>query len=107
MTPTVPRSPESSGARLWVEISTPHDVVATGLQTIIDAELGAKVFTTVGPVDGEPDVVLYDVIGLHEGGGETWTTGSRRRRRRSSPSRPNCGPTSARWRSSAAPRPPS
>ena len=27
------------------------------------------VFTTVGPVDGEPDVVLYDVIGLHEGDG--------------------------------------
>ena len=68
--PTDPRSPEpSSSARLWVQIVTPYDVVAAGLQTIIEAELGSKVFTTVGPVDGEPDVVFYDVIGLHEGDG--------------------------------------
>jgi DNA-binding NarL/FixJ family response regulator len=52
-----------------VVIATPHDVVAAGLQSIIEAELGSKVFTTIGPVDGEPDVVFYDVIGLHEGDG--------------------------------------
>jgi DNA-binding NarL/FixJ family response regulator len=54
---------------LWVEVVSTHDVVASGLQAIIQAELGAQVFTTVGPVDGEPDVVFYDVIGLHEGDG--------------------------------------
>jgi DNA-binding NarL/FixJ family response regulator len=69
LTSTDPSSRESRSARLWVEISTPHDVVAAGLQTIIEAELGSKVFTTVGPVDGEPDVVFYDVMGLHEGDG--------------------------------------
>ncbi len=69
MTSTDRSKPEPCSTRLWVEISTPHDVVAAGLQTIIEAELGSQVFTTVGPVDGEPDVVFYDVIGLHEGDG--------------------------------------
>lgn len=54
---------------LWVEVVSAHDVVANGLRAIIQAELGSQVFTTVGPVDGEPDVVFYDVIGLHEGDG--------------------------------------
>jgi DNA-binding NarL/FixJ family response regulator len=54
---------------LWVEIVSAHDVVSAGLQAIIQAELGSQVFTTVGPVDGEPDVIFYDVIGLHEGDG--------------------------------------
>ena len=69
MTSTDRSKPEPRSTRLWVEISTPHDVVAAGLQTILEAELGSQVFTTVGPVDGEPDVVFYDVIGLHEGDG--------------------------------------
>jgi DNA-binding NarL/FixJ family response regulator len=54
---------------LWVEIVSAHDVVAAGLQSIIQADLGSHVFTTAGPVDGEPDLVFYDVIGLHEGDG--------------------------------------
>ena len=71
---TEPAAPVSgSGDRtmplLWVEIVSAHDVVAAGLQAIIQAELGSQVFTTVGPVDGEPDVIFYDVIGLHEGDG--------------------------------------
>ena len=69
MTPTDPSAAEPRSTRLWVEIVTPQDVVAAGLQTILEEELGSMVFTTVGPVDGEPDVVLYDVIGLHEGDG--------------------------------------
>jgi DNA-binding NarL/FixJ family response regulator len=69
VTSTDRRSPEHGDVRLWVVIDSPHDVVAAGLQTIIEEELGSKVFTTVGPVDGEPDVVFYDVIGLHEGDG--------------------------------------
>jgi DNA-binding NarL/FixJ family response regulator len=54
---------------LWVEVVSAHDVVSAGLQAIIQAELGSHVFTTVGPVEGEPDVIFYDVIGLHEGDG--------------------------------------
>ncbi len=54
---------------LWVDIISPHEVVVAGLRTIIDDELGSTVFTTSGPVSGEPDVVFYDVIGLHEGDG--------------------------------------
>jgi hypothetical protein len=33
------------------------------------AQLGSTVLTTVGPVDGEPDVVLFEVSGLHDGDG--------------------------------------
>jgi DNA-binding NarL/FixJ family response regulator len=54
-------------ACLWVEIVSPHAVVVTGLRGILEAELGPSVLVTVGSVDGEPDVVLYDVIGLLEG----------------------------------------
>ena len=53
--------------RLWVDIDTPQEVVAAGLRTILETEFGASLFATVGPVDGEPDVVLYDVIGLKDG----------------------------------------
>ena len=53
--------------RLWVDIDTPQEVVATGVRTILETTFGESVFTTVGPVDGEPDVVLYDVIGLASG----------------------------------------
>jgi DNA-binding NarL/FixJ family response regulator len=69
---TVTSSPPTeppTDAPLWVEIVTSQAVVAAGLRTILENELGSMVFTTVGPVDGEPDVVLYDVIGLHEGDG--------------------------------------
>jgi DNA-binding NarL/FixJ family response regulator len=54
---------------LWVEIVSAHDVVAAGLRSIIQADLSSHVFTTIGPVDGEPDLIFYDVIGLHEGDG--------------------------------------
>ena len=62
---------DSSGAsraeRLWVDIDSPQDVVATGLRHILETELGVSLFTTLGPVHGEPDVILYDVIGLLDG----------------------------------------
>ena len=65
--------PESSlepgAGRLWVDIDTPQEVVAIGLGHILETMFGASLFMTVGPVDGEPDVVLYDVIGL--AGGKT------------------------------------
>ena len=43
--------------------------MARGLKDILETTLGSKVFTTLGPVDGEPDVILYDVIGLLTGDG--------------------------------------
>lgn len=53
--------------RFWVDVDSPQEVVATGLRHILETQFGASVFTTVGPVDGEPDVVLYDIIGLRDG----------------------------------------
>jgi DNA-binding NarL/FixJ family response regulator len=53
--------------RLWIDIDTPQEVVAIGVRTILETTFGESVFTTVGPVDGEPDVILYDVIGLASG----------------------------------------
>jgi DNA-binding NarL/FixJ family response regulator len=50
-----------------VDIDTPQEVVAIGVRTILETNFGEGVFTTVGPVDGEPDVILYDVIGLATG----------------------------------------
>ncbi len=58
---------EPGAGRLWVDIDSPQEVVATGLRHILETRFGGSVFMTVGPVDGEPDVVLYDVIGLAAG----------------------------------------
>ena len=53
--------------RTWVDIDSAQDIVVTGLRTILETALGATIFTTVGPVDGEPDVVLFDVTPLQSG----------------------------------------
>ena len=58
---------EPGAERLWVDIDSPQEVVATGLRHILETRFGGSVFMTVGPVDGEPDVILYDVIGLAAG----------------------------------------
>jgi DNA-binding NarL/FixJ family response regulator len=55
------------GERTWVDIDSPQDIVVAGLRTILETALGASIFTTVGLVDGEPDVVLFDVTLLQEG----------------------------------------
>ena len=60
-------SPPWVTQRIWVDIDSPQDVVVTGLRTILETTLGASVFTTVGPSDGEPDVVLFDVTALQAG----------------------------------------
>jgi DNA-binding NarL/FixJ family response regulator len=62
-------SPASAVPLLWVDIVSPHPVVVSGLRAIIESALGSAVFTTVGPVGGEPDVVFYDVLGLRHGDG--------------------------------------
>ncbi len=55
------------GDRTWVDIASTQDIIVTGLRTILETALGASIFTTVGPVDGEPDVVLFDVMNLKDG----------------------------------------
>jgi DNA-binding NarL/FixJ family response regulator len=59
--------PKRVSDRLWVDIDSRQDVVIVGLRSILETMLGESVFTTVGPVDGEPDVILYDVLGLRDG----------------------------------------
>jgi len=60
-------TPQPNRERLWVDIDSPQEVVVTGVRTILESEFGASIFATVGPVNGEPDVILYDVIGLVRG----------------------------------------
>jgi DNA-binding NarL/FixJ family response regulator len=61
-------SPTQLGAEiLWVDIASSQEVVTTGLRDILQTTLGSSLFVSVGPVDGEPDVILYDVIGLQAG----------------------------------------
>jgi NarL family two-component system response regulator LiaR len=63
----MPDSPQSDAERLWVDVDSPQDIVVTGLRHILESSFGAALFMTVGPVDGEPDVILYDVIDLQAG----------------------------------------
>ena len=69
---------------LWIDVISPYPAVARGLKDILETTLGSKVFTTLGPVDGEPDVILYDVIGLSRATGPIWISGSSGRERWSS-----------------------
>jgi DNA-binding NarL/FixJ family response regulator len=59
---------------VWVEVITTQEVVAVGLRTILETAQGGFTITTQGPLDAaadaEPDVVLYDVIKLHEDDGK-------------------------------------
>jgi DNA-binding NarL/FixJ family response regulator len=59
--------PHPGVERLWVDIDTPQEVVATGLRHTLETQFGGSLYTTIGPVGGEPDVTLYDVIGLQHG----------------------------------------
>ena len=65
---------DASQTQVWVKIMTTQEVVAVGLRTILENAEGAVTITTQGPLDAapdaEPDVVLYDVIKLHEGDGK-------------------------------------
>jgi DNA-binding NarL/FixJ family response regulator len=71
-----PTSPcaDASPIPVWVEIMTTQEVVAVGLRTILENAEGGLTITTHGPLDAaadaEPDVVLYDVIKLHQGDGK-------------------------------------
>ena len=48
---------------------TTQPVVANGIMALLEGRHGDLLITTEGPPDAEPDVVFYDVIGLHEGDG--------------------------------------
>ncbi len=54
---------------VWVDIRTTQQVVAIGLRTILERAGGPLEITFEGPADGQPDIVLYDVIKLNEGDG--------------------------------------
>ena len=64
---------QASPRQVWVEIMTTQEVVAVGLRTILENAEGHLSITTQGPLDAtldaEPDVVLYDVIKLHDDDG--------------------------------------
>ena len=49
-----------------MEILTTQQVVAVGLRTILAGASVPFEIVTTGPLGAEPDVVLYDVIKLHE-----------------------------------------
>lgn len=49
---------------MWVEIITTQEVVAVGLRTILE-RANPPFSIHFGPNEGEPDVVLYDVIKLY------------------------------------------
>ena len=64
---------EAPPRQVWVEIMTTQEVVAVGLRTILENAEGHLSITTKGPLnarlDAEPDVVLFDVIKLHDDDG--------------------------------------
>ena len=55
--------------RVWIQVVTTQPVVASGIVALLEGRHGALLITTDGPLDAEPEVVFYDVIGLHEGDG--------------------------------------
>ena len=77
LVPVAGRAPttdtEASPRQVWVEIMTTQEVVAVGLRTILENAEGHLSITTQGPLnarlDAEPDVVLFDVIKLHDDDG--------------------------------------
>ena len=55
--------------RAWVQVVTTQSVVARGITSLLEGSHGDLVITFEGPLGGEPDVVFFDVIGLHDGDG--------------------------------------
>jgi DNA-binding NarL/FixJ family response regulator len=51
-----------------IGIVTPQPLVAIGIQGLVEGRHGSRTITT-DPLAGPPDVVFYDVIGLHESDG--------------------------------------
>ena len=53
----------------WIQVVTPQSVVANGIASLIGGRHGDLMITTEGQFGQQPDVVFYDVIGLHNGDG--------------------------------------
>ena len=64
----LPCAPVPLRVRVGIKVVTPHCVVAIGVINLLAGRHGDLVIEE-SPDIGEPDVVLYDVIGLHEGDG--------------------------------------
>ena len=54
---------------VWIQVVTPQSVVATGVAGLIGGRHGDLMITTEGRFGEQPDIVFYDVIGLHGGDG--------------------------------------
>ncbi len=63
---TVTIAPVERAAPVWVEVLTTQQMVRLGFRHALEIAPGPLAITTTGPADAEPDVVLYDVIKLHE-----------------------------------------
>jgi DNA-binding NarL/FixJ family response regulator len=57
-------------AQVWVDIRTTQRVVDLGLRAMLQRAEAPFEMVTEGPLGAQPDVVLYDVINLHESSGD-------------------------------------
>jgi len=64
MTSAVPEDLRLGTVR--VAVVTTQQVVETGIHGLLEGVHGGLRIVAGGPVDREPDIVFYDVIGLHE-----------------------------------------
>jgi DNA-binding NarL/FixJ family response regulator len=65
----IPVDHEALSVRAWIQVVTTQSVVASGITSLLEGSHGDLVITFEGPLGGEPDVVFFDVIGLHDGDG--------------------------------------
>ena len=61
--------PPALPRRVCIQVVTTQPVVANGIESLLVGRHD-DLLITVGTADGEPDVVFYDVIGLHERDGD-------------------------------------
>ena len=55
---------------VWIDVVTSHPVVAAGIAKLLEGRHETRVVRARGPHADPPDVVFYDVIGLHEQDGK-------------------------------------
>jgi DNA-binding NarL/FixJ family response regulator len=55
---------------VWVDIRTTQRVVDLGLRAMLERAEAPFAIVTDGPLGAQPDLVLYDVINLHESSGD-------------------------------------
>lgn len=69
LSPTISRVGEGS-TPVWVDIRTTQRVVDLGLRAMLQRAQAPFPIVTEGPLGAQPDLVLYDVINLHESSGD-------------------------------------